>query len=222
MKTEEENSFFEFLNDIFSFFKTKVIKKLSPEQIALLTADEELVMERCGNINKTYHERENRLQENHDSKCPNCHTTKENIVNKIREVHGEGEVDGDFSSNLFFGSGSVHGSMKIDTDEVNHCNKCGNEWKKYNKDHQWISDVLKDGLTYTADLIKKPEDYKWAKDFARIFDDCYAETIIKFCKENSFSLYSDVPEILCFSNLKSHFKSIWDDPNIKKNLQKLT
>jgi hypothetical protein len=209
---------FDFIDTIIRVFKSIGVKKLSEAQLALLKQDEELVMERCGKMNKAYHDREDKFQENHDNKCPNCHATKENIVDKIREVHGSGS--GEVSGNLFGVYGSS--SMKMDTDGVNHCNKCGNEWKKYKKDYKWTSEILKDGLKYTANLIKKPEEYKWAKDFARIFDDCYAETIIKFCKENSFSIYSDIAETLCFSNLKLHFKSIWDDPNIKKNLEKLT
>ena len=54
--------------------------------------------------------------------CPRCKAGKKDIVDKIRRV--KGEVDGEF----FLGFGSVEG--ETDTESVNHCNKCGHEWKK--------------------------------------------------------------------------------------------
>jgi DNA-directed RNA polymerase subunit M/transcription elongation factor TFIIS len=221
MKKEEENSFFEFLSDIFSLFKTKVIKKLSPEQITLLAADVEVVNERCKEIAHVHYEREEKWQESHDNTCPNCSAKKGEIVNKIRQVQGGGSVDGSFSSGLFYGSGSVHGSMKIDTFGVNHCNNCGNEWKKYNKDFKSTREVAEDGIKYVSRLIQDPVEYKWAKDLVKVFEGCYVETILQFAEKNQYSLYSDDKETLCFTKLHDYYKSVWDDPNIKREFKPL-
>jgi hypothetical protein len=221
MKTEQENSFFEFLSDIFSFFKTKVIKKLSPEQIALLAADEAVVKERAKEKADAHYTRENEWEERHNNTCPNCGAKKGNIVNKIRQVQGGGNVDGSFSSNLFYGSGSVHGSMKIDTFGVNHCNSCGNEWKKYNKDFLSSSQPPRDGVKYLARVIQDPVEYKWTSDYFKIFEGCYVETILKFAEECRYSLMDSDIEVLNFNELNKYFKSIWDDPNVPKTLLKL-
>jgi hypothetical protein len=224
MKTENENSFFEFINDIIDFFTTlgkRVVKTLSPEQTALLAADLEAFNKRCKEIADAHYEREERYQNSSDNTCPNCLAKKGDIVNKIRQVQGNGSVDGSFSSSLFYGSGSVHGSMKIDTFGVNHCNACGNEWKKYNKDFKSTRQVAQDGVKYVSRLIQDPEEYKWAKDLAKVFEGCYVETILQFAEENRYSLYSSDEEVLCFSKLNEYFKSIWDDPNNKKELKHL-
>jgi L-rhamnose mutarotase len=225
MKTENENSFFEFINDIIGFFgsigKSVLPKKLSPEQLALLAADEALVIERSKEIADVHYKREERYQENHDNICPNCRAKKGEIVNKIKQVQGGGSVDGSFSSGLFYGSGSVHGSMKIDTFGVNHCNSCGNEWKKYNKEFLSSNQPPRDGVKYVARVIKDPIEYKWADNLIKVFDGCYVETILKYAEENQYSLYDDDKNILCFSTLNKYFKSIWDDPNVPKTLLKL-
>ena len=218
---EEENSFIEFINDIFGFFKTKVIKKLSPEQNVMLIADMKAVNERCKEVAHAHYVREDEWQERNDNTCPKCNAKKGEIVNKIRQVQGGGSVDGSFSSSLFYGSGSVHGSMKIDTFGVNHCNNCGNEWKKYNKDFKSTREVLEDGLKYTANLMIDPVEYKWAVSYVKIFEGCYVETILKFVEENQYGLYDSTKEELCFSKLNKYFKSVWDDPNTEKVLLKL-
>lgn len=222
---EEENSFFEFINDILSFFasigKSVGIKKLSPEQVTLLAADEAVVLQRAKEIADAHYKRENEYEERHNNTCPKCSAKKGEIVNKIRQVQGSGSVDGDFSSNLFYGYGSVRGSMKIDTFGVNHCNNCGNEWKKYNKDFKSTNEVARDGIKYVARFIQDPVEYKWAKNYAIIFKECYVETILKFVEENRYGLFSSDEETLCFSTLNKYFKSIWDDPNINRELKSL-
>jgi hypothetical protein len=225
MKKEEENSFFEFLSDILSFFgsigKSVLPKKLSPEQITLLAADEALVIQRAKEIADAHYKRENEWEERHNNTCPNCSAKKGEIVNKIRQVQGGGSVDGSFSSGLFYGSGSVHGSMKIDTFGVNHCNSCGNEWKKYNKDFLSSNQPPRDGVKYVARVIKDPVEYKWAVSYIKVFEGCYVETILKYAEENRYGLMDDDIEVLNFDTLNKYFKSIWDDPNVPKTLLKL-
>jgi hypothetical protein len=224
MKTEKEFSIIDFFTDIINFFTSlgkSVIKTLSPEQTALLAADLEVVNKRCKEIADAHYTREEKWQESHDNTCPNCNSKKGEIVNKIRQVQGSGSVDGSFSSGLFYGSGSVHGSMKIDTFGVNHCNNCGNEWKKYNKDFKSPRQVAQDGVKYVSRLIQDPAEYKWAKDLAKVFEGCYVETVVHFAEENRYSLMDSDINALSFNNLNKYYKSIWDDPNIKKELKNL-
>ena len=221
MKTEEEFSIIDFLTDILNFFKKKVIKKLSPEQIALLAADEAVVIQRAKEISDAHYKREEEWEERHNNTCPNCGAKKGEIVNKIRQVQGGGSVDGSFSSGLFYGSGSVHGSMKIDTFGVNHCNSCGNEWKKYNRDFMGSSQPPRDGVKYVARIIQDPEEYKWANNLIKIFDGCYVETILKFAEECRYSLMDSDIEVLNFNELNKYFKSVWDDPDVPKTFLKL-
>lgn len=189
-------------------------------QLVLLAEDEELVWKRTKEAADIEWDCEYKRQQVSNGTCPNYHA-KENIVNKIREVHGNGNVDGNVSGNLFGVYGSVHGSIKIDTDGVNHCNSCGNEWKKYKTDFVYKSDIMEKGLKYLANIIKDPVEYVWAKHFIKIFDGCYAETIVNLFEKNPSGLYSDTGEYLNIAQLKRFYKSIWDDPNIKRELQNL-
>jgi len=209
-------SFIDQIINVFSVIGKSIgVKKLSPEQIKLIDADVAIVNERCKKISDDYYQSEERLQKFNDEKCPNCGATRSDIVNKIREVHGSGE--GHVSGNLFGVYGSS--SMSIGTAGVNHCNKCGNEWKKYKKDFKSTREVVEKGLRYVARLIQDPVEYKWAHSYVSIFDGCYVETILRFKEEHQYGMYSDDDETLCFSELKDYFKSVWDDPNIKKEIK---
>jgi len=216
---KKENSFFEFINDTIEFFALigKTLRgknKLSPEQIVLIDADVVVVNDRCQKVADANNDNEEKQQKNSDEICPNCKATKSDIVNKIREVHGSGE--GHVEGNLFGVYGSS--SMSIGTDGVNHCNKCGNEWKKFKKRFHSIREIIQDNTHYTARFIQDPVKNKWAKSFAKIFEGCYVETILRFAKENHSGLWSNDEEILCFNTLNKYFKSVWDNPNVKKEL----
>ena len=221
MKKEQENSFFEFINDILGFFasvgKSVLPKKLSPEQVVLLFNDEVLVKQRAKEKSDVHYTRENEYEERHNNICPNCGAKKGEIVNKIREVSGSGS--GHVSGNLFGISGSS--SMSIGTGGVNHCNKCGNEWKKYNKTYMGSSEPPRDGVKYVARVIQDPVEYKWADSLIQIFEGCYVETILKFAEDCRYSLMDSDIEVLNFNTLNKYFKSIWDDPNVPKTLLKL-
>lgn len=72
-------------------------------------------------------------KEKHDSTCPSCGS--KNVNNRIKRFQGDikGSSHGHGWSALSFGesyhSGSING--KFDTNEVNKCNDCENEWKKW-------------------------------------------------------------------------------------------
>jgi ribosomal protein S27AE len=149
-----------------------------------------------------------------DNTCPNC-GAKNDIVNKIRRVKGEGSVGG----NLF----GVSGSISIDTDEVSHCNKCGNEWKKAKFHYNWGDDVLQEALNYLSDLIEDPKnlEYSWKIKEAKLFDGCYAETVYWLGDKCSNKVYMSTNATLTMRTLRKYYKSVYDLPENMKKLQKL-
>lgn len=218
----KKNGLIEYLLKLFSNSEKlrEIVNNPTATQLVLLAEDEELVWKRAKEAADIEWNEEYNRQQKSDGTCPNCHATSD-IVNKIKEVYGSGNVDGDVSGNLFGVYGSTHGSMRIDTNGVNHCNKCGNEWKKYKTNYVYKSDIMEKGLRYLANIIQDPIEYVWAKRFIKIFDGCYVETIVSLFKKNPTGLYSDTGEYLNTTKLKCYYKSIWDDLNIKRELQKL-
>lgn len=73
-----------------------------------------------------------------NDECPRCRS--KDVVDKIARVQGHGEVHGDFS----LGFGYVHGYSNTDTNGVNNCNKCGHQWKKYERNYESRDSILKD------------------------------------------------------------------------------
>ena len=75
-----------------------------------------------------------------NNKCPKCNS--KNVNDRIQRIQGEfsGSISG--SRSLF--SGSLYGSSsgRIDTNGVNKCNDCGNEWKKRETDFTYWKSVL--------------------------------------------------------------------------------
>lgn len=199
----------------------KLFNVPSKRQKKLLAADKEKILEFCSNIASKERDDMKKNQEIHDNVCPNCSTKKNsnNIVDKIRETRGEGDVDGNF----IWGFGSVDGDMSIKTYAVNHCNVCGNEWKKFKTELTFNTDILRVGLNYLADIIKNPvyeKTFNWQVEAIKIFDNCYAENIYSFCKEEKYSLWSSTESQLKLFRLRKYFKSVYDPEN-KKKIEKL-
>lgn len=72
-------------------------------------------------------EQEKKEVEEYNSTCPLCKSKE--VVNKIHRT--QGDIEGNSilfgSYNSYYGSGKIDG--KLDTNEIKHCNDCGNEWK---------------------------------------------------------------------------------------------
>lgn len=146
---------------------------------------------------KDNEERYNRM----NSFCPNCKAT--NIVNKIARVVGSGQVSG----NLW----GIHGSSHTDTNEVNHCNACGNQWKKLVFEVKWKDDIIADWMnnlnyieknpTLSERTIEKLKDFSaeslWS-EFVRVQKRCYYST----------------QETLSLSLLRTKFKSVYDESKL--------
>lgn len=197
----------------------KLLYLPTTEQKAILAADIEHILVECDKI-ATHEWKE--LKENqkaHDGQCPKCKAREDDIVNKIRQVQGNGNVGGSF----YLGFGSVSGSMSIDTDEVNHCNKCGNEWKKFKTKYISKTDILRVALNYLADIIDNPAHNKrmtWKTETCQVFDGCRAEAIRILVDKHSHNLHLPTNGQLRLGNLRRHYKSVFDVDN-KKELEKL-
>jgi len=187
-------------------------------QKAIMGQEIEQIMNKCDKIADVEWKEQRENQKILDDACPKCRARQENIVNKIRQVHGDGNVSGSFS----LGFGSVGGRMSINTDEVNHCNKCGNEWKKYKIKYISQSTVLIKALNYLAEIIENPKEkkYHWKLKAIRVFDGCCAETIRVLVEKNQYSVYSRTKILLCHYNLRPYYKSVFDGEN-KKELKKI-
>lgn len=124
-----------FLKKIFSPKKKvveSVVEPLTDKQLEYLkvqykklkeTAEKLAAAERKENIEK---------RDKFNNVCPKCKSDRVN--DRIKRF--EGEIKGSSSGNFVLGSGYSSGKIegKFDTTEVNKCNDCQNEWKKYPND----------------------------------------------------------------------------------------
>lgn len=196
----------------------KLLYLPTSKQKAVLAADIEQILSKCDKIASQEWKEIKENQKSRDGQCPNC-KAREDIVNKIRQVKGSGNVGGNF----YFGFGSVSGSMSLDTDEVNHCNNCGNEWKKSKTKYISKTDILRVALNYLGDIYKDPETNKkmsWKMEAIQVFDNCCAEAIKILVDKHSYNLYYKTKTQLTFHNLRRYYKSVFDADN-KKKLEKL-
>lgn len=154
--------------------------------------------------NKDY-ESTNRL----NSICPNCNSTT--VVNKISRVQGSGNISGSFS---LFGGG-LYGSGSIDTNEVNHCNSCGNEWKKYKWNITTTNELIYNWLNHINDYYKTNDEWlrKHYKETIQILKDIPAESLYIWFDEHSYSssLYYSTKENLSLKIIRKYFKSVYDN-----------
>jgi len=165
---------------------------------------------------RAYSSEQNHREQEHNGTCPHCgNSDRTDIVNRIGRVQGKGSVHGDFR----LGYGSVYGSSSTDTSEINHCNKCGNEWKKYEYKTKWEKDFLGKYLNDIAN--HKDEDETWRsykKTVERLNErGMYAETFKLLMKTTSFykELYYDTEKKLTLDYLRSKFTSVYDSTEPK-------
>lgn len=196
-------------------FKTK-------DQELLVLADIEKVLEKCDAIASKEYAEQKEARESRDGVCPNCKASKQHeknaIVNRISNVQGKGNVSGSFS----LGFGNVSGHMEVDTQEVNHCNKCGNEWKKFKIKYISKSDIVRVALNYLGEIFADPDHNKklnWKMEAIQVFDGCYAETIVRLRNEHSSFIYSTTESQLKLNKLRRYYKSVFDEG--KENSKKL-
>jgi hypothetical protein len=185
----------------------KILNIKTKKDNDIIKKDIEKILSGCDVIANVEYKEQKENQYAHDGQCPMCRN-KTNIVNKIKDVNGKINIDGDFK----FGFGSINGGLDINTDEVNHCNNCGNEWKKFKTKYVTETDIIRVALNYLADIYDNPEKTKnhyWKHDTIKVFDNCYAESIKILIKKHYHFLH-DTINILTLKKLRENFKSIFD------------
>lgn len=149
---------------------------------------------------KNYADESNIKKEKNET-CPNC--GDKNIVNKIARVEGSGYVSG----SLAYGFGSIYGSSKTDTNEVNHCNKCGNQWKKYDIKYKLADDIIADWLNDLNTVYEGK--YTFADKTVELLKDIPAESIWEEGIRVADKCYYSTRENLSLSFLRTKFKSVY-------------
>ena len=164
------------------FFGFKVFKRnlliVNNEKQIIINGETSMIDIRAEYIVETELQDQKEAQVNHDKICPSCHSAK-NIVDKIRDVNGIVETP---KSMFNMGNPILH----IKTDEVNHCNSCGHEWKKYKLICITKTDVIRQAFDYLIEILNDEthERFSWKKDTIKIFDGCYIDTIYKLYRQH--------------------------------------
>lgn len=167
---------------------------------AIIEADCVKMREMAKELSIKHSKDQNAKKLNLDNTCPKCKAT--DVVNKIANVEGSGYVSGSFS----LGSGYVSGSSYIDSSEVNHCSKCGNQWKKYKIDWEGKDDIMAgwlDSIMWFFEDGLRLSVFDNLKEF-------HAESIWKIRNEVFDECLMSTQSNLDLSTLRTKFKSVYD------------
>lgn len=171
---------------------------------SLVINDIDIITNRCAEIAN----RENKDQKNsenfHNTNCPNCKAKKKDIVNKISNVEGKTTI----VNYDIFGFRKENTITAINTNEINHCNICGNEWKKFKSKSITKAHILKLALNYLSQIIQNPDEKEkeWKLETIGVFEGCYAETIYKLGMHNKIGLHRSNFKL---RDLRKQYKSIF-------------
>lgn len=179
----------------------KKFNKLSEEQKNIIKKEFDEILKLADKKADEKNDNIRNLEIQNNSICPLCkNKVKGTIVNKISLVKGEGNVSGSF----YWGTGSIYGKSSTDTYEINHCNNCGNEWKKFNSNYVFSTDILRD-FAYKIYLECK---YTFGNDEYNLLKNYYAETIDELFNKHASLYYREKVKL---SDLRNKFKSIFDE-----------
>lgn len=137
------------IDKITGFFKNLLMNKIFVDPI-LAEKRLQILKQQYAEIKKYFYEKSTKNNNDNISRCqkinsicPKCNST--NVNHRIKRIQGKVDVYG--SSFPLFGnlSNSLYG--EIDTNEINKCNDCQNEWKvddyKYSGPHEFMKYSIK-------------------------------------------------------------------------------
>lgn len=173
----------------------------SKKEVILITEGCDKLVIMAKEHSRKHNTEESNRQKEKNGTCPNC--GDKTIVNKITRVEGSGYVSGSFT----FGFGNVNGSSTTDTNEVNHCNKCGNQWKKYDPNFTWTDDVIADWMNDLSAVFDGK--YTYCDRTVELLKDIPAESLWKQMKIVSHKCFYSTRYSLTLSLLRTKFKSVY-------------
>lgn len=150
-------------------FHIKSIKELTPSEKNKLKQQFDSLKERLSSESVNNRRREEARVKELNTKCPHCKS--QNVNNRIKRIQGEisGSGSGSFSGSGFLGIGSIGGSYSsnihgsIDTNEVNKCNDCQNEWKVEKASHHsfWFDQLSDRVIGFLRICHRTQNDVEW-------------------------------------------------------------
>jgi hypothetical protein len=109
------------------------------------------------------------------------------------------------------GFGEVYGDSEVNTTSVNHCNKCGNQWKKYERKYNSMSNIIGNWINYIMTVFENKFNYDnfYSKQI-EFLKDYYAESIWELYKKHEYYTYSSTKENISLKLLRIKYNSIYD------------
>jgi len=179
----------------------KIFNFPNAEQTLNLLDDVELIFKKCEKVGNTERKEQDENERSRNERCPKCRAMKDKIVDRIANVEGKGNVDG----NLF----GVHGRMSIETKAVNHCTVCTHQWEKFKTKTITDYSLMIVILNYLGQLVRDPENqsrFSWKVEAIEIFEGCHAEAVLMV--QNKY--HRSVRHPLSLKQLRTKYKSIFD------------
>jgi len=174
----------------------------SKAQEEIIRMDEKTIMDKCDKIARAEIEDQQMAKRSRDGQCPHC--KDKNIVDKICNIKGKS------NGKLSLGYGSI--GILIETEAVNHCNACGNEWKKFKTKEISKTHIIRLAFKYLCDIINNPEEKKkeWKLEtIAIIFEGCTAESIFNLRFDNNDYLNDEINKKLTLRCLRKYYWSVY-------------
>lgn len=155
------------IDEIIGWFKNSFRKKIFVDPI-LAEKRLQVLKQQFSDIDKYFDEKASQKNsearkrcEKTNSICPKC--SSKNVNHRVKRV--QGKVDGNIHGSSFLFSGSLSGSLhgEMDTNEVNKCNDCQNEWKIDDYKYTHSCDLMEESISrvyhyfYWIDRSKKVE-----------------------------------------------------------------
>ena len=92
---------------------------------------------------------------------------------------------------------------------INHCNNCGNQWRKYKISHTWSYDIFTQWINGLNDFNTDEQTFK--NTTIQQLKDIPAESILNIINKYGKDCHGNVKENLTLSYLRTKFKSVYDN-----------